>query len=57
MILKTPFFKIKTLIKIIKNWPLFLIDRLGIINKIEYTTYAGTRILCRTRSTDLNEAA
>src|SRR3954470_15540649 len=38
------------------NWPRVLADKAGVRSVLEYRTRSGTRILCRARSTDINEA-
>lgn len=42
--------------KTLRNWPLVLLDKLGVGSTITYRTRPGIRIQCRTRSTDVNEA-
>jgi FkbM family methyltransferase len=40
----------------ISNWPLVLLDRLGIVSLCSYRTRSGVTILCRSRTTDIAEA-
>ena len=47
------FFRLRSTIV---NWPLVLIDKLGLKKLNEYHTRSGIKILCRSKSTDINEA-
>lgn len=54
---KTTSEKLRTVIREVKNWPLLFIDKfLGRRGKLLYRFRNGTQVICRSRSTDINEA-
>ncbi len=47
--------KFRLLRRTIRNWPLVLPDKLGLVYRCRYRTRTGETFLCRPRSTDINE--
>lgn len=53
---KTSLFKIYKLLVTVQNWWLIVFDKLGLGSNLkEYRTWNGSLILCRSKSTDINE--
>jgi len=54
---KTNLDKLQTVIREVKNWPLLVVDKfLGSRKKLLYRFRNGLQVICRSRSTDINEA-
>jgi FkbM family methyltransferase len=39
----------------IVDWPMIAADKLGLIKQYQYTTRTGSKLICRSKSTDINE--